>query len=185
MLQLKKYDVYLGLVSLIRKTTKIGTKLSVLGGEGEGILEKSESIAELKTEDFISKIVTIMRLRRNALHGDLDNVQINEAIKESDKVMDILNIHQKLKHLKSEIEKKLTKVNKFYKNSSLKLIPSMEWVDSNDIEYLQDRVKTEEERLKELDAYIQEFWIKKVLKPVGIALLVLLVIIYIWLNGQT
>jgi len=184
MLKLKNHDEYLGLVSLIRKTTKIETKLDALGGVGKSIWKKAESLKQLKSEDFMSKIITIMAFRSNALRGDLDEMKIGEAIKESNKVLRILNIHQKLIHLNSEIEEKLTKVNQFYKNTSLKLMQSTELVGSSDIEYLENRVKTEEDRLKELDEYIREFWIKKVLKPVGMGLFVVIVIIYVWLNGS-
>ena len=158
MMMLKKNNAYLALVPLIKRITKIESALNTLEGEGDSMQAKVLSIKELNSTDFILRVNKIIGLRNNALHGDLDEVKITQALDECDTVLQIIEYHMQLHAIENKIELKLKKFKHFYKESKIKLIEPIALTEDNIIAYLERVVQNEKNRLLELNQYIKAYW---------------------------
>jgi hypothetical protein len=180
---LKNNKEYLVLVPLIKKITKIESALNTLEGRGESIQAKVQSIQELNSTDFILRINKIIGIRNCALHGELKEDKITQALDECDIILRVIRQHMLIHAIRKKIELKLENLVKFkifYKKSNIEVAEAIELEEKNSIEYLDNILKNDKDRLLILEKDIKAYWIDKIVIPLVKGVAILIVAYYFW-----
>jgi len=173
-------------VRLLRKTTKIESTLENAGGSGGGIWEKADCISNKLPKDFMKRIITIATVRNDAVHGDLQVKNIDTVVKECTKVLEILEVNDKLKKINMIITKKLnildnSEVLKFSEELS-KWVTNIQRFNMNKNTKFQALLEDEPRMLKELNSFVIKKRLKSVVILAGMGLIIAFIYITFRIN---